>query len=1608
MTWRNGEGDASMSVLAQLESARKELLDLGLRNPLLNYRARTRRIDVVDERAAGVYRTLVSDGRRMTFAPLPEALVEELEDDLLSALEADDPEWGTLLAGESATDDGGGDAAGRHRDSSLQTRLTADRLQARLLSIHANARAFIGEQGVNVLYLALGFLHWYESPASTSQRRAPVLLIPVELSRTNVRDRFHVSYSGDDLGTNLSLAEKLRVDFTMTLPEVDDSDGLDIAAYLDEVRAVVETQQRWQLVPDEIVLGFFSFGKFLMYKDLDHTRWPDLYRPEQHPLLVSVLGDGFGEPSVSIPDDANVDELVSPADVHHVVDADSSQILAMLEINGGNHLVIQGPPGTGKSQTITNVIAEAVGAGKRVLFVSEKMAALEVVKRRLDKVGLGDASLELHSHKMRKKAVLAELERTLDLGRPNLQAGEDDVTSLVALRDRLNAYCEAVNTPILETRFTPVAALGALCRIRAAGQELRELDFDEMRGWDHRAYLTARRQVQELQRRVREMGTPSENAFWGTRRESFLPTEEGPLRKRIETALAHTRELGERAAELANVASLRRPESPDDVQMLCDTVRCALDAPDLEGVNLASAEWRARRADLNELNEAGAWLAEIRERYGALLVQAAWDQDLLAERQAFLSYGSRWWGWVTPSLRRARTRLRGLCRTAPPRAAGECVALIDAVMESQLKRATFERHATLGKRLFSEPWRGEQSDWARFAELYPWIADLHTEVAEGRLPEDLPALLDGGERPPVEESAVAALEENLATHAGAVGDLLRALEMDEEDASDEDAEATDSEDGEDEWIPPVQWPLVEQLGLFRGWADDLAKLGPMVRYNAFARELGESGLESTVALANEWPAADEHLLSAFDATWFTGLLETAYRERPELRDFDRTGHEHAIQQFQALDRTLLARNRARLAREHWSNLPTSGGGEVATIRAEINKKRRHLPIRELITRAGRAMQAIKPVFMMSPMSIATFLPPGKLQFDLVVFDEASQVRPVDAFGALLRGKQCVVVGDSRQLPPSRFFDFVVGEDDLDEDEHSIAGDLESILGLFRAKGARERMLRWHYRSRHESLIAVSNEEFYDNRLFIFPSPGRTEQAAGLSFEHLPGTHYDRGRKRTNAEEARAVAAAIMEHAHRTPTLTLGVAAFSSAQRDAIELELEVLRRRDPSPEEFFAARPDEPFFVKNLENVQGDERDVILISIGYGKTSEGFLSMNFGPLNQDGGERRLNVLITRARCACRVFANFTADDLDLGRSSARGVVAMKRFLKFAAEGILEMPEGSVGEAESPFEEEVLAALAHLGHEADAQVGFAGFRIDIGVRDPDRSGRYLLGIECDGATYHSARSARDRDRLRQEILENLGWRIHRIWSTDWFRDPEAELRRAVASIERAKAHWAGVGDSPAAPAVGRVDTEPVVRHEGERASGESPREKKGTPYGRASLRVRTDAVELHEFEPARMADLVAEVVAVEGPVHIDVVTRRISEAAGLQRAGSRIRAAVARGAEHAQRQGRVRRDDCFLRDSAERAVRFRDRGGLEPWEKSAGFLPPEEVKAALVETIQAAFSMPRDEAIGATVRALGIRRATRAYSSVVEQAITSALAAGAIVAEDGRLLASSRK
>lgn len=1580
------------AISQKLQSSRKELLDIGLRNNMLNFRKTAKTLTVVDEVSEEVFSILYRQEKAMTFAPMARKRLAELtkatrtdDVDQDSASDAelihelDNLDWSSVTD-ENEQDESG--RARRHVDSRLQTAMDEEHLFLQLLKIHTEAKGFIEEQGVNTLFLALGFLHWYEADSSDTLRKAPLVLLPVSLERSGAKDAFKLKYSGDELMANLSLVAKLKTDFglDMTCCAFDEdifaADEDSLGRYYGDVADVVSKHARWTVASNEIALGFFSFGKFLMFKDLDPKSWPEERRPECNNVMKRLLGSGFGDLPAKYEEDVHIDSVVKPGDVRFVKDADSSQTEAILEVREGSNLIIQGPPGTGKSQTITNIIAELIGQKKTVLFVAEKMAALEVVKRRLDECHLGDAVLELHSHKATKQSVLKELGRTLEQGRPQTPVSEDDLVSLKSLQDALNQYCEAVSSPVGASGMPFVDVLGRYLQLKRMHDVLPVISFNPMATWSFAEQQRHRALVEELALHLEEMGRPDKSAFWGTQRTFFSPIDQSSAHDALQLAIAHLQALASAANQLSARLMLTQPATLADVDVVCRAARRAADAPRLEGVQLSTGEWQSRRDAIRELLDAGKQMTACRSRHEAQLIEAAWEQNLLEVRQSLQAYGDKWWKIFSGRFRAARTLLQGLVRDVLPQSNVGMLELVDSILTYQHCKKTYDQHEALGGALFGAQWQRQKTDWEVLERLSSWVIKLHDDLGNGQIPQGIITFLAGHADASGFGDAVNGIEQDVLGLDKALRSALDITGMQHKNARDD-----------------VRTLCLADLGeLLLHWQGGLNALYQMARFNVLAQQMRDAKLDELldIAISSDTP---RRLTAILDYSWYSGLVQRGYADKPALQQFDRIKHEHQIGRFKDLDLASLNHAQTYLAKQIWEGMPNlNQPGEMAVLRAELNKKRRHIPIRQLIERAGRAIQQIKPVFMMSPMSIANFLPPGRLEFDVVVFDEASQVKAVDAFGAIMRGKQVVVVGDTRQMPPTDFFSRDV---ELDDDDAAIA-DIESILSMFKAAGSQERYLRWHYRSRHESLIAVSNVEFYDSKLVVFPSAGLHPHASGVSFDYLPNALYDRGRTRTNKGEAKSVAHAVMQHALQTPKLSLGVAAFSVAQRDLIQVEIELLRRKMPEAEPFFTTEGGEPFFVKNLENIQGDERDKIFISIGYGRNESGRIAREFGPLNRDGGHRRLNVLITRAKLAMRVFCNFRADELELDSGASLGVRALKNFLKFAETGVLEAARETGKSAESPFELEVIEALRQRNYEIEPQVGTAGYFIDIGVKDPEYPGRYVLAIECDGAAYHSSRSARDRDRLRQGVLEGLGWNFHRIWSTDWFRNPQQEIARAVAAIEAARAR---IRDGRSAVP---VET-PVIKHEIVRGTAsEEASPIASLPYVKAQLTPVISMTELYQENPERLMKMIREIADIEAPVHISEVIRRIMDAYGVGRAGARITSVVDEAISLGVRQGFFRRRDNFVYGAHSRPVPIRSRTQFEPAERKIDWVAPEELEQALLRTVTLGFSMTREEAISGALTLLGFGRATSRIAAIFEERVDELVNTGKLATSDGML------
>ena len=581
--------------------------------------------------------------------------------------------------------------------------------------------------------------------------------------------------------------------------------------------------------------------------------------------------------------------------------------------------------------------------------------------------------------------------------------------------------------------------------------------------------------------------------------------------------------------------------------------------------------------------------------------------------------------------------------------------------------------------------------------------------------------------------------------------------------------------------------LADQL---RQLAQDRYLAMNMPRIRALQRGFTTAGLDAIIEMLGGL-IPTEFASDAVEQAWLRPLWEEIVFNDPRLSGFTSAVHDRREHEFMDLDHRHLERNSERVRRaaaEMTINAMNAHAHETTLVHREAAKRSRYLPVRQLLRRAPHVLTTLYPCWAMSPLLVAELIPAANDLFDVVIFDEASQIPPAEAIGTLARAPQAVVAGDDRQLPPTNFFTTAVSEDEDENEEQdpslALTTDIESILDVAKAGLLREELLQWHYRSRDGRLIAFSNSKIYDEALTTFPS---TERQAPITFHPVPFRALPRQPSaRSHPDEVTKVVDMIVDHAHNRPEQSLGVITFGIHHANNIDEALRSRLRESAEPilERFLGESAPGPFFVKNIERVQGDERDVVILSIGYHKQSDGTLAYRFGPLNQAGGERRLNVAISRARNDMHVVSSFSHRDMEPGRSNAVGVEFLREYLESAETGGIELETAINDVPLNAFELDVLHRLRDQGVPATARYGVAGYRIDFACAHPDQPGRMVLAIEADGANYHSGQTARDRDRLRQEILESKGWQFHRIWSTDWFRNRDTEVDRAVAAWRRA--------------------------------------------------------------------------------------------------------------------------------------------------------------------------------------------------------------------------------
>ncbi len=1247
-------------------------------------------------------------------------------------------------------------------------------LLARAKLLDRNARIDREEGGVNTMFLAIGLLKWFESATSTNERYAPLLLVPVRIEFDLNLRRLRLRRSEDESLGNITLVEKMRRDFDVDLSalaalEADES-GVDIPQMLRRVRQAITRMPRWEVI-EKAHISLFTFAKFLMWRDLEDNASVLLTSAVVRHIAyggIAVLRDAVGE---VVP--AQLDSELSPAQLPLVVDADSTQLSAIVAALRGRSFVLQGPPGTGKSQTITNLIAAAIAEGKSVLFVSEKMAALEVVHRRLQKVGLGDFCLELHSNKANKKQVAESLGKSLERTAASCSVPwEMRSREIGELRKGLNEYVHALhqrrslglsfyqaNSQLIALKDTP--------QIRLNMVDILNLDEERWHSMlaSVEALVTPAKAVE-----------PIAHPWYESRCTEWNGTLEENARDQLELLLETIETVKTIASTLAGLLGAQAPSSLKGLEDLV-ALGTAVSGRPVPDVALDSEKWEILA------QQAQTWIAARyeedtqRRTLDTRWLNEFWMLDMQSVSEPFKKWQTSPLNFIFLFL--PRRNLQKVARTNLP---SNTQMITDLSLARQLQQLQPERDQQREclESAFAGTWSGKPGDLVDLKDviertrllknaLMPWGDETQRMVMNLVSPTVPEAQRD------VVKTQTIALSQ-ATSHMKAT--LLVLAQLVQTEAS----------------LPNIS--AANYLGdldaLLKPWHEEFKRFRSWCLYRKAAIVASSQGLNSLVEAHQQGQLIAEQLVAAFQRALLNRWTIAVRDSESVLRNFEGNAHTQALERFRELDTQHINLGRqqvqAQLDKRRLSvSTNVSANSEPGILQREVKKKTRHLPIRKLFQQVPNLLLRLKPCLLMSPLSIAQYLPAEGRRFDLVIFDEASQIGTHDAIGAIARGNQVVIVGDSKQLPPTSFFSRSSANEDTLPDDNDVV-ELESILDEAVAARFPQQMLGWHYRSRHETLIDFSNRYYYENCLNVFPAARAQVTDLGVKWNFIAGGVYEKGRSRTNPIEAQILVNWLVEalRKYAPETRSFGVITFSMAQQLLIQDLLDQARAEYPEIEGHFADGLVEPVFIKNLENVQGDERDEILFSICYEPDENGKILMNFGLLNRTGGERRLNVAVTRARCQLRVFSSLRPDQIDLSRTNSVGVRHLRAFLQYSVEcgSSTEKTVARTDDFSSALERQVHDAVVALGYKVDCQVGCGGYRIDLAVLDPERPGEYLLGIECDGNNYAAGVTARDRDRLRQQVLESLGWRLYRIWSSDWWFERDQALEKLKNTLANA--------------------------------------------------------------------------------------------------------------------------------------------------------------------------------------------------------------------------------
>lgn len=1536
----------------------RKLLDFSLRNSLLNFRVTKNCIQLMTA-DLGELEDRLADGKDFRIMEVPSEWTVTLRDARMYAIENDRDLIKNIAAEE-------------FKSSRIRTFLGERELEGSLKNLYRAAKTSMEENGSNTLFLALGFLRWFESDLSEKPRYAPIVLIPIDIVR-NTRNKGYVIRSRqEDTQVNITLLEYLRQDHGVSITGLDplplDEHGIDLPLVFNTIRQAVMGKNRWN-IEEYAFIGLFSFGQFVMWNDL-RSRAAEL---EQNKTVSSLINGALTwTPEERDITPENIDTVLDLGNMAVPLSTDSSQLAAIAAAGSGQSFVLHGPPGTGKSQTITNMIANALYNGKTVLFAAEKMAALNVVQKRLENIGLDPFCLELHSNKTNKAAVLAELNKALEIGR--IKSPEEYAAEAKKLSDQKNKL-HGIITALHDKQKYGISLYDSISLMERCISERERITFDRavLEGFSKDISEHWSDLVRQYKLAISAIGDLEMFPLNGVGLTSYSMEMRDDFRKTAQALADSTHSVKSDSEILHGIFEL---DSHPDRKTVTALVKLQ-NACDSEGELLtelmSSSHYAPAISRIKELLAAGF---EYKEKSSEILEKfekSVFEYPAAEARQRRKQAEAAWFIPKAIGLGKLVKELRLHAKNPSEITKANLAEIHEKLCHIEDKKAEIRSIPADISAMLQGIFMNEQTDWNMLQASVAKTEKIMSALSEyGAVsPEKIAAKLSGASK---------------NTAASEAGRRLSAFISQLEDF--EKRFTADISEGKF-WLDSA----AKRMEIYAANAD---KLRDASEFNQADLQLKENGLACVSDAYRSGKISSENIEAAYNCALYYELSLMMINEDERLKSFSSRSYDDLIERFRNTIDSFSRLTMQELAARLSAKIPAAGtaasaSSEMGILKRAIKSNGRMMSLRSLFDKIPNLLRKLCPCMLMSPISVAQYIDPSFPKFDLVIFDEASQLPTSEAVGTIARGENVIIVGDPKQLPPTNFF----SSNRIDE-ENSDKEDLESLLDDCLAVSMPQQYLKWHYRSRHESLIAYSNMKYYENKLLTFPSPN--DLISEVRIVHPEG-FYDKGRTKHNKAEARAVVDEIIRRLsdEKLRNDSIGVVTFSSVQQNLIDDMLCEEWAKHPELEDI-DRKSNEPIFIKNLENVQGDERDVILFSVGYGPDENGKVSMNFGPLNRDGGWRRLNVAISRARKTMIVYSVLRPEQIDLSRTRSEGVAGLKGFLEFAEKGQLAIVrrEGSTNPSLDAMPEIIATAISEMGYKVKCNIGCSEFKVDIAVIDPENENKYLLGILLDGANNTNSSTARDRFVLQPSVLRSLGWNILRIWTLDWFDDKDKVLRKIKNAIKKMPE---------------REATETVPVNQTAFASMTFEREEaadlsRARKYQSAAPENLGIADEFYLPQNKRKIKKAAEnIIAVEAPISRKLLMKKVLNCWSITRGGSRVEGIFLDAISTVNVTTTTDEDRVFIwkakqEPSTYKEYRTEDADGVK---RNMDDVASEEILSAAAEVLGEQISLSETDLIRETAKKFGFSRIGGVIEASVGYAIKKGISNGRLIkAENGNI------